>query len=263
MFKRKISFIVFLAAVAGLLMVACSAEEKAQMKPNKIDAHTLLIELEEMVREIPVTEKGCQAKLKEIRAWQKKSWKQLQAQSISPKFGFECQWVAQTNEPNTRACTKVQVLQLKNKTLQGDCSLEMTMDLDGGDEHKRNGEAWVNMLQNPPVGEHIPVNLLGRTVTAWIYAPWGARGEPDKPNGFQVFVKDKKWKGQYGPWRNVIPAEWFKISLKVSPFAPRDGYVDPNFDPTQIIAVGVKMGTGGGSKERYKGPVYIDGVNWE
>jgi len=248
--------------VIGASLVAAEAP-KSKETSEKVDAHMLLTELEEMIRDIPDTKEGCQKLLQNISAWQKEKQAVLQKQATHPKYGFEYQWVAQKDDPNTRACTKVQVVQPKQKALEGDYSLEMTMDIDGGDEHKRNGEAWVNMLEDPPVGEHIPVNLLGRTVTAWIYAPWGARGKPDKPNGFQVFVKDKEWKCQYGPWRNVREAEWFQVSLKVSPFAPKDGYMDCGFDPNQIIAVGVKMGAGGGSRATYKGPVYVDGVNWD
>jgi hypothetical protein len=38
--------------------------------------------------------------------------------------------------------------------------------------------------------------------------------------------------------------------------------MEPGFDPNQIISVGVKMGVGGGSTATYKGPIFIDGVDW-
>lgn len=253
---KKIAFVIVF--VVRVSLVAGGAATTKEMS-GKIDAYTLLTELEEMVKEVPDTKEECQAVLKKISAWQKKKRKDLQAQRISPKYGFECQWIPQDYE-DSRACT--QVLPSNERAIEGGWSLKMMMDLIGGDEQKNKGEAWVNMLENPPHGEHIPVNLRGRTVTASVYALHGARGERSRPNGLQVFVKDKGWKSQYGPWHNVEEEDWMDISLKVSRFKPRGGYVDPGFDPTQIIAVGVKMGAGGGSKATYKDPVYVDGVNW-
>lgn len=253
---NKIACVAVFVIGASLL---ASGVSKTNETPEKIDAHTLLIELQEMVKEIPETKEGCQAAIEKIRLWQEMRSKELQKQGIHPKYGFECGWISQDYE-DSRACT--QVLLSEEKTLQKRCSLKMIMDLIGSDKHKSKGEAWVNMLQNPPAGEHIPVNLSGRKIVAWVYAPRGARGDRSKPNGFQVFVKDKNWKSQYGPWHNVTEENWFDISLKVSPFAPTKGYMDDGFDPTQIIAIGVKMGAGGGSTETYNGPVYVDGVDW-
>lgn len=252
---NKMTCVVVLAAGASLLAGAAPGKETLA----KIDAYTLLIELQEMVKEVPETKEGCQAALEKIRAWQETRLKELQDQRIRPKYGFECQWVPQDYE-DSRACT--QVLLSKERAVQGRYSLKMMMDLVAGDKERDKGEAWINMLENPPHGEHIPVNLRGRTVTASVYAPRGARGERSRPNGFQVFVKDKKWKSQYGPWHNVREEDWMDISLKVSRFNPPGGHTDPGFDPTQIIAVGVKMGAGGGSKAKYKDPVFIDAVDW-
>jgi hypothetical protein len=38
--------------------------------------------------------------------------------------------------------------------------------------------------------------------------------------------------------------------------------MEPGFDPSQIIAVGLKLGAGGGSTAVYQGPIYVDAVNW-
>lgn len=253
---KKLVFAVILTGSIGLAAIGVTTDKETSLK---IDAHTLLIELQEMVKEVPDTKEGCQAALERIHAWQKKRFEELQNQGMHPKYGFECGWIPQNYE-DSRACT--QVVLSDERAMQGRYSLKMTMGLVGSDKHKSKGEAWVNMLQNPPGGEHIPVNLLGRTIVAWVYAPRGARGDRSRPNGFQVFVKDKNWKSQYGPWHNVTEENWFDISLKVSPFAPMDGYMDDGFDPTQIIAIGVKMGAGGGSTETYNDSVYVDGVDW-
>lgn len=242
----------------GVSLIA-GEESKTKETPQKIDAQTLLIELEGMMKDIPATKEGCQRLLENISKWEKEKRASLQKQATHPKYGFECGWIPQDYE-DSRACT--QVLLSEEKAMQGHYSLKMMMDLVGGDKHKSKGEAWVNTLENPPVGEHIPVNLQGRTVTAWVYAPAGARGKWNKPNGFQIFVKDKDYKSEYGPWHNVTEEDWFKISLKVSPFAPENGSMDAGFDPGQIIAIGVKMGAGDGSTAMYKGHVFIDGIDW-
>ncbi|UCG56893.1 MAG: hypothetical protein JSU70_18760 [Phycisphaerales bacterium] len=254
---NRIACVIVLMVGASLVGSCAAATNKTD---GRIDAHTLLADLKEMIKETPETKQKCQEMLENIRAWREKSWKQLQGQSVSPKYGFEYQWKPQTYE-DSMACT--QALFSDERHVEGNCSLKMMMDLVGGHKRRSKGEVWVDMRDHPPVGEHVPVNMLGHTVAASIYAPWRARGKPDKPNGFQVFVKDKDYRSQYGPWHNVREAEWFKISLNVSPFAPRGGHMDSGFDPTQIIVVGVAMGAGGGSKATYKGPVYVDGVDWQ
>ena len=182
--------------------------------------------------------------------------------AVTSKYGFESDtmgWKAQDYE-DSRACA--QVMRSADRAKDGRHSLKMMMNLVGGDENRSKGEAWVNMLAKPPKGERAPLNLERRAITAWVYAPEGARGERSRPNGFQVFVKDKKWRNEYGPWQNVVEGEWVKLSLTVSASEPESGWMDDGFDPKQIIAVGVKMGAGGESSATYKGPVYVDAVDW-
>ena len=138
----------------------------------------------------------------------------------------------------------------------------MIMDLVGGDPEKSRGEAWVNWSNSPPSGAAIPIDLTNRTITAWVYAPQDSIGDSSKPNGFQVFVKDENWNSEYGTWHNVSEGQWSQISLTVSISQPEDGHMDPGFDPSRIIALGVKMGSGEGSTATYEGPVYIDAVDW-
>ncbi len=168
-------------------------------------------------------------------------------------------WVAQDYE-DSQGCTKVS--RSDEKGHGGRHSLKMRMDLIGKHKHKSTGEAWVDWQDDPPPGERIPADMLNRTITVWVYAPRGSRGERGKPNGFQVFVKDENWKSQYGTWKNVREGEWSQISLTVSTDKPRGGYVDQGFNPKRIIAMGVKMGIGGRSSAKFKGAVYIDTVKW-
>jgi hypothetical protein len=181
---------------------------------------------------------------------------------IQLKYSFEdgpMGWVPQDFE-DSAAC--VQVIQSDERAKEGQYSLKMIMDLVGGDAHKSKGEAWVDMRNNPPSNERIPVDLTNRKVSAWIFAPPGSVGDSSMPNGFQLFVKDANWKSEYGPWMNVIEGQWIQISMTVSVSVADNGYMDSGFDPSQIIAVGVKMGSGGGSTAKYGGAIFIDAIDW-
>jgi len=48
----------------------------------------------------------------------------------------------------------------------------------------------------------------------------------------------------------------------VSNSVAENGYMEQGFDPRQIIAVGIKIGAGGGSTAVYQGPIYVDAVDW-
>jgi hypothetical protein len=140
--------------------------------------------------------------------------------------------------------------------------LKIQTDLAGDETPKSKGEIWINMKKNPPDGVRVPLNLRDQTVTAWVYAPPGAEGDLSKPNGLQLFVKDTNWKAEYGIWQDVIGGQWNKISLSVGSSGPDSGHLDAGFHPDQIIAIGVKIGAGGGSQAKYKGHMYLDAVRW-
>jgi len=179
-----------------------------------------------------------------------------------PKCSFEDSvtgWRIQDYK-DSRAC--VQVLRSDDRAIDGRYSLKMIMGLVGGDAQQSKGEAWANMVETPPEGESAPMNLLNRTISAWVYAPYGSYGEEERPNGFQIFVKDENWKGEYGPWNDAVEDSWVRITLTVSASKPEGGWMAQGFDSKRIVAVGVKMGAGGGSSARYKGPVYVDAVDW-
>ena len=186
--------------------------------------------------------------------------------SIESKYSFEDElhgWMPQTFE-NSMAC--LQVSMSAENVKEGQFSLMLDMDLIGGDAQKSQGEAWVDMRNFPPVGEYLPltpIDLRDHTITVWVFAPSGSMGENSRPNGFQIFVKDITWKSNYSSWTNVVENQWMQLSFTITASqAENGGYMEAGFDPSQIIAIGVKMGSGGGSTAVYKGPIYIDAVDW-
>lgn len=192
--------------------------------------------------------------------------------SDTSRYGFERGpegWVAQTFE-DSQGCTHA--APSARRARFGGYSLEMQMDLVGGDPGKSSGEAWVNWKNTPPENIKVPADLTDHVITAWVYAPRNAQGGANILNGFQLFVKavqgdesgKQRWRSIYGGWHNVVVEDqWFKISMKVDPTDPANEKVDPGFDPSQIIAIGVKMGIGKGSTAVFKESVFLDAVDWE
>lgn len=181
---------------------------------------------------------------------------------VDSKYDFEKGtggWVAQYWE-KSQACTGVN--QSNEKVKKGNYSLKMEMNLSGGHPNNSNGGVWVDMVTFPPNGVTIPTNLEGKKITAWVYAPLGSRGNRDIPNGFQIFVIDRNGNSEWGSWFNVVEGEWFQISLTPSISIPPTGGMSKGFNPKQINAVGVLMGTGNGSTATYNGSIYIDAVDW-
>jgi len=133
----------------------------------------------------------------------------------------------------------------------GSRSLEMKLSMNGSDPARSSGEAWV---------ETSPRDLRTATITAWIYAPPGSRGSPTSPNGVQLFIKDSSWRSLYAPWHHVIEGEWFQVTIQAN--GERPGFIQPGFDPANVVAVGVKFGTGAAERNGYQGSVYVDDVDW-
>lgn len=144
-------------------------------------------------------------------------------------------------------------------------SSALIVDLTGGDENRSKGEAYVDMLSDPPAGEKAPLDLEGVTITIWMYVPRDAVGDPSKPNGAQMFVRDENLKSEYGSWFDLSghTDEWVSLRLTPSRQTPPMGCMDEGFDPQNIIAVGVRVGAGTGSTATYSGPIYVDGIDWE
>lgn len=184
------------------------------------------------------------------------------APTTPPKFSFEDGTMKWQVEDQRISHAWLQVTKSNEMAKDGKYSLKIQTDLTGGETAKSKGEVWINMKKNPPDGVQVPLNLRDRTVTAWVYAPPGAGGDLSKPNGLQLFVKDTNWKAEYGTWQDVIEGQWNKISLPVGSSVAESGHLDTGFNPGQIIAIGLKIGTGGGSQATYKGFMYLDAVNW-
>ena len=142
------------------------------------------------------------------------------------------------------------VVQSNTQAKSGSYSLAGTTHLVPGDANYSKGELLVNR------GANI-LNLNGLQASISVYGPTGAAGtNPSSPNGWQMFFKDATWKSWYGPWTNMAVNTW--QTLTVTPGVTTPAFVDAGFDPTQVMVMGVKLGTGGSSTGTYDGLVYAD-----
>ena len=135
------------------------------------------------------------------------------------------------------------------RSLSGNASLAMIMDLVGGDAHKSQGEAYVAL--------NTPVNVKCKPISCWVYVPTCGVGDSGAPNQIQLFAKDAQNKSEYGTPVNVVRNEWFQVTFRPSTVQPYNGFMDPLFDPTKISLLGVKF-RAGSPQNLYRGKVYLD-----
>lgn len=123
-----------------------------------------------------------------------------------------------------------------------------------GDGGKSKGEAFVMVTED----------LDGQAITAWVWCPPGSSGDPSRPNGIQLFVKDSKWSSEYGPWKNIgthLPTgTWAQVTMTPSNPKGQNEYMTPGFNPTDIVVIGIKVARGDGSTITYAGDFYLDEV---
>jgi hypothetical protein len=178
-------------------------------------------------------------------------------------FGFErsaLRWVPQLADEN-RGIRSVAASRVRAD--QGSGSLELRCDLAGKSEQRKKGEAYVDLRW---LGIGSSFHLQGRDVTCRVYCPPGSRGDPNAPNGLQLFVKDDhepEWRSLYGDWENIIDGAWNELSLRVGRAKPPEGHIDPGFDPSHIVAVGVKVGINANSTGSLRNSLHVDSLQME
>jgi hypothetical protein len=179
-------------------------------------------------------------------------------------YPWTTSWKAQTYA-DSQAITAVSIT--TGCAHSGVGGLEMTVDLAGGHANKSNGEVFVDLRYHPPLLEPpccltVPADLDGVPICAYVWSPAGSRGNPSCQNGLQVFVKDENWRNFYGSWLNIQENQWNHVCVPPGTTAPSGGYMDPGFDPTRIVLLGVKVGAGGCSAATFSGTMCLDDVGW-
>ncbi len=176
--------------------------------------------------------------------------------SDTARYSFETGvqgWVIQTYT-DSQAIT--QVAQDTTKARYGSASLRCTVNLIGGHANYSKGETFIDM--------QTATNMSNVTVSVWVWVPSQAVGDPNAPNGIQIFFKDSAWKSKYSSWHSigggvVVPEQWCRITVNT---ATEQWGWDDGCNLSQVRLIGVKIGTGGGSTATFSGYIWIDSVNW-
>ncbi|MCC6615809.1 MAG: hypothetical protein IT320_20225 [Anaerolineae bacterium] len=182
--------------------------------------------------------------------------------SVSLLFDFETgieNWRCEETASSVRGCAEVSRSDTQHH--DGNFSLEVVLNLAPGNPSNAKAE----VLVVPP---EVDTTLQSETISAWVYMPQGAVGDPDHPNGLHLFVKDSdaSWRGLYGCWVDASLG-WQEVTLTITTDEPEcangSWYMSPGFDPTHIRAIGVAIGTPEQDYDQafvYQGPIYIDQV---
>jgi hypothetical protein len=183
------------------------------------------------------------------------------------RYGFDegtMGWVPQTHIGDQA------VIDVQQQIKFGQSSLKLQIELMGKDVQKSKGEVFVNLSSNPPLGTVAPLDLNGKLITMWVYAPSEAIGNPHSPNGVQIFVTDTSDRSQYGVWWNLTSDntdKWTTVTLRPSPKTSlieeqRGASTNTGFDPSNINIVGLKIGAASTFDKAFMGSIWIDGVSW-
>ena len=181
---------------------------------------------------------------------------------LTGDYDFETgvqQWVPQTYQ-DSRSVSSVN--QTGSPTYGGSGALQLNVDLRAGHPELSRGEAYVEFKNLSPVG--VPMGFIDLDlveISAWVYAPVGARGDPASPNGVQLFVKDTQGRSEYGPYTSIVEGVWFEVTF--SPASGDYAFTTTGFDSTMVALIGIKVGVGGSSSgPDYAGPIYVDSVGF-
>jgi hypothetical protein len=106
------------------------------------------------------------------------------------------------------------------------------------------------------------VNLEGATISCWLWLPQGSAGASNARNGVQLFCKSEdahgNWWSWYSQWTNIQPAweeHWVEFTANL---ATPPGHRDAQWDPTNVVAVGVKAAINDRSTATLTGHIYLD-----
>ncbi len=188
--------------------------------------------------------------------------KDYQPLTLEPVWDFESGTEGWTHQTYVDSQAVVAVETSSFRAQWGNASLAMVVDLVGGDDNRSQGEAFVNVVNHPPPGVSVPLDLKCKPLSCWIYVPTCGLGDPAEPNLVQLFVKDANGKSEYGTPAQVVRNQWFEVRLRPSTLEPYEGWMEPGFSPGAIDQFGVRF-MAGSEGICYRGKVYVDACGWQ
>ena len=138
------------------------------------------------------------------------------------------------------------------------------LNLMAGSQVKNDGEMYIDLRYDIPGYTWAgPIDLTGKTLTFKVKAPSGflaASNSANNPMWAQVFVKDENYEFQYGKNVQITQeGQWIIVTLmpQVGEIEEGNSETSPEFDPTRIVNIGVKISCNKGSVSAYKGNFYV------
>jgi hypothetical protein len=141
-----------------------------------------------------------------------------------------------------------------DRAKSGQHSMKLTVDLRNSDPNRRNGEIYVDMSY---------MDLRGKTVSVWVSASTGIRGDLNQPNGIHLFAEDFIGRRLYGTWQYFLEGGWFQVTLPVTNTKPACGSMDFGFTPSLIRRIGINIAIPPSSAATFNGNVYVDDIGFE
>jgi len=131
--------------------------------------------------------------------------------------------------------------------------------LKSGDVAYNDGEMFVDVRYDIPNYTYTgPLNLTGKELTFKVKIPEELLSSEGEACWAQVFVKDEEYDFQYGTSVYLHQAdEWYTVTL-----IPQNGYIyngetAPDFDPSRIVNIGVKISCGKNSDIDFEGQILV------
>lgn len=171
-------------------------------------------------------------------------------------YGFETGmqgWIV--TESETEISKPVQ-MQTTTIAYAGAYSLEVQAELhDGGDDVYRHTEV-IAYFHTPPEGLVTvgPYDWTGRVVTCYAFFP-ASLASQDSPAYARIIVKDNKHANIFSEAvdiTNETKEQWIELTVEIP------SNKDPNFDATNVNAIGVRVDTHDGFPLQFKDSFLID-----
>lgn len=128
----------------------------------------------------------------------------------------------------------------------------------GGDD--QNQKIHLGVSVGVAAGEPA-LDLTGKTVTARFRLLEGLTADVMFPPGVKLYVKstDGAFRWADGGWTNIESLNWMTVSINVS----NPSYNDDDFDPSDIVEIGLEIATNGDQTEDLEpATVLIDSVSY-
>ena len=123
--------------------------------------------------------------------------------------------------------------------------------------------AYLNRVLPQGLDAFGPYDLSGKRVSCFIYLPSGLIDMGNRPAYARLVVKDVDFHNHFSPPTDIVARNvdtWLQLAFIVG-VASSGHAPEPNFDPSQVLALGIRIDTADVSTLSYTGPVYVDDCN--